>query len=179
MDSPILEGFTPAPNFGISVRKKIEQILNRHIEELNTISKRAGAPQVQSTTPTLAEILFKLQKLESSISDLKKPAIEGMGHNNPPSPIEDNFWEDKEAKDSIEIIRNELLSESFDKQKIEKNQKVLIKLGFQLAAWTKERATDFSTAASKVAGASFGLWITGLGSQIVDTVKALTLYLAG
>jgi len=179
MGLPILEGYTPAGGFGKNVRQRIERIINQHLDELQDIAEQAASPRLQTNNPSLEEILSKLQKLEKNIDSLTKPALEGLGHNNPPGPIEDEVFEEGEVRESIENLRKELLSEEPDKQKIETNQNVLLRFGFKLAAWTKDRVTDFSEAASKAAGVGFGVWLTGLGSQIVDTVKSLILFLSG
>lgn len=179
MGFPILEGFTPAPKFGKNVRSKIERLVEQHLDELNSLVEQVASGSSQTVNPTLDDVLVKLQNLEKNLDSMKRPSVEGMGHNNPPSPLEDDVFDDEEVKKSIENLREELLSYKPDKKKIDTNQNVLIGFGFKLITWSKERVTDFSKAASVAAGTGFGAWATGLGSQVIDIVKTLAQYFGG
>lgn len=179
MGFPILDGYTPAPDFGKNVRRRIQRILDQHLDELKNLTGQDVLPQVGATNTDLEEILSKLDNLEKNIDTLRKPAIEGLGHNNPPSPIEDDIFGSSEVKESIENIRNELRAEKSNKKSIKRDQNILLAFGFKLAAWSKDRVTEFSKAVAVAAGTGFGVWLTGLGSEIVETVKTLVQYLAG
>ncbi|MFZ1743804.1 MAG: hypothetical protein WAT93_13180 [Pontixanthobacter sp.] len=179
MGFPILEGFTPAPKFGKNVRLRIERLVEQHLDELNGLTKQVESGSSHTANPTLNDVLVKLQNLEENLASMERPSVEGMGHNNPPSPIEEDVFDDKEIKQAIEKIRAEILSDNTDKEKINTNQDVLLKFGFKLAAWTQKRITEFSTAACVSAGTGFGLWVSGLGSQIIDVVKSLGVFLGG
>lgn len=179
MGYPILDGFTSAPKFGKNIRSRIERIVKQHLDELDSLAEQVTSTSSQPSNPTLDDVLEKLQNLEKNLESMKAPAVEGMGHNNPPSPIGEDIFDDEEARNSIENIRKELLFDKPDEKKISTNQNILLKFGFKLAAWTKERTTEFARSASVTAGAGFGAWVTGLGSQIVDTVKTLILFLGG
>lgn len=179
MGFPILEGFTPAPKFGKNVRSRIERLVEQNLDELNGLAKQVTLRSSQTANPTLNDVLVKLQSLEENLASMKRPSVDGMGHNNPPGPLEGDVLDGGEVSESIEKIRNELLSGAPDKKQINANQHVLLKFGFKLAAWTKKRITEFATAASVSSGTGFGVWVTGLGAQILDTVKSLIQYLGG
>lgn len=122
-------------------------------------------------------MLNKLESLEVKLNQFKIPQIDGLGHNHPPEPKEDDFLEIKEAKISILNLKKELSSKKPSKKKIEKNKNVILQLGLKLAIWAGSGINTFYQAAAVAAGTGFGAWASGLGPQILNTVKSLSHFI--
>lgn len=173
---PILKAYSPAPNIGSGVKKRIEKLLDERSDNLLQIlerSKKAG----ENKTETLNTILTKLNKLEDILLGMEDKSMAGMGHNNPPEPIEDFFFDVTIARESVQNIKEELNSVSPNKEKIEKEQSLLIKFGLDLASSAKMHLSLFTKSAAMAAGAGIGAKALELAPHIADALEALSSFI--
>ncbi len=158
---PTLKSYSPATNLGSGVRKRLERILDERYETLvKILEQKKSIPQVSSD-----DVKNKLDLLVKSISDIDNKIGVGIGHNNPPEPINDLEIEPHRVNISIQNIKIELNSISPDKEKIKTEQNVISKFGL----WC---AVVFLGGGVAVAGETI------LGPLIIDTLKTLTHYIS-
>ncbi len=145
---------------------------------LDSINALAKKPKISFSLPDATESLTKLKSLLLDISELQeKSRTVGIGHNNPPETLEFDVKELSEAYAAITAIESELAKNAADKKRIESESGKIAKLGMKIAIWSGERFTDFAKAGAVAAGTGFGLTLSILGGQIIDTLSALFGYL--
>ena len=158
---PTLTSYSPAANLGSGVRKRLERILDERYESLAKISEQKNSiPQAN-----LDDVINKLDLLAKSISDIDDKIGVGLGHNNPPEPINDLEIDAKSVNISIQNIKIELNSNLPDKEKIKTEQNVISKLGL----WC---AVVFLGGGVAISGETI------LGPLIIDTLKTLASYIS-
>lgn len=190
MRKPILKAFSPAPQVGSGVSKRIQEIINSNINaEWNLLAlKREPYPEL-SNDVDLRLVFSKLDKLYEMVSHLKIETVGiGIGHNNPPSPIENvpfKCSEIEKVKKDINAIKLELGKQSPNSSLIIEKINRILNLGLKVAIWLGNRVTDFSESAAKAAGKAVGaaggavlvIELAGWGPHILDTAKTLITYI--
>ncbi len=176
--APILLAFSPAPQVGVNVKRRLHALLDARASVLDSINALAKKPKISFSLPDATESLTKLKSLLLDISELQeKSRTVGIGHNNPPETLEFDVKELSEAYAAITAIESELAKNAADKKRIESESGKIAKLGMKIAIWSGERFTDFAKAGAVAAGTGFGLTLSILGGQIIDTLSALFGYL--
>ncbi len=170
---PILKAYSPASGVGSGVRLRIEKLLDERSEDLLQVSTKKN----KTPSENIDTVFKRLDLLEKLLSNIDDKGRAGIGHNNPPDPIEDSYFDINGATKSIQSIKDELASEEPNKKKIEKDKNIILELGLKLAIWSGNRFTDFSKAAAIASGTGFGLWAAKSSPQIIDTMKSLAQYL--
>ncbi len=124
---PTLRSYSPAPQVGGGVRKRIEKILEEYSEillKLNDNSIKAA----QKLADSYNEVLLKLEQVENRLSNVEYKIIGKIGHNNPPEAIDSLHSYTEEAKESVRRIKLEITTSFPDKDKIEKEKMFLLSL---------------------------------------------------
>lgn len=174
---PTLKAYSPASGVGSGVKQRIEKLLDERSEALSQIERKSKRKDGKALKK-LDEVLGRLNQLEKYLSEMQESkGTAGIGHNNPPEPIERSLIDFSDVKVSVQKIRAELISQSPDKEKIKKEQSIIIKLGLELAAGAKARASDLTKAAVVAIGTGLGVKALGLGPHIADTLESLASFL--
>ena len=165
---PTLSAFSPAERVGRNVRAKLESLLAARKETLATIrSLQTDAGQ----SATKEAVVRALEELKGQLSKLEAARPVGIGHNKPPGELELSSEEVRSASGAIEAIVSEVSSETSERENVIKLSKVLSSLGLKASVWAGQRITDFVRASAIAAGSGFGLHLSGLGEQILSTLR--------
>tara|TARA_E500000318_G_scaffold109070_2_gene121237 strand:- start:62 stop:754 length:693 start_codon:yes stop_codon:yes gene_type:complete len=180
---PTLKAYTPASQVGKNVRSRIETLLDEYSSELNTIRalRSSAAKYIVSSQDTLK----KLESLENTLRQFLENNEIGIGHNNPPDTVHISKEELNTAIGSTADLRRSLQSQDLQRKQFTEKARPLVLLGQKIAQWLGQRFTEFSQEASKSAGkttgalgvTAFGLSVSDLGTQIIDTLRAVFNYL--
>ena len=171
---PILKAYSPAPQVGAGVRKRIENILDEYPERLSQIiEKNQQSPSKNDVS--LDEVMARLDQLEKYLGDSADKQEPSIGHNNPPEPMEELSIEIKNARKSIHIVKDELKSSSPDIEKIHREQNIIAKFGLKLATMTEASLSVFTKAviATTAAGVTGALLVP----YILETLESLASYI--
>jgi len=177
---PTVSYYSPAPQVGSGVRRRIEIILEEISSSIPTLMKE----EKNRSQDLKNEALEKLNDLYAALSSTQINRV-GIGHNNPPEPIDASFSNIDviNALEEVRVIRNELLAISPDEEKIRERASTLLKFGLKFAVWTGERLTKFSdsilVSAGKVIGPAAVIHLSGLAPKIVETIQAIYRFIAG
>lgn len=79
--APMLRSFSPAPQVGRNVKKKINELLDER-QMPQKMTQEAVAPN--EAPATLAEVMASLDELQKKLADFEPHHLAGFGHNNPP-----------------------------------------------------------------------------------------------
>lgn len=168
--APILRSFSPAPQVGRNIKKKINELLDerqisRPVEDKLTVRSE--------NRTELSDILASLDELKSMLGDLEPPHTAGFGHNNPPGAFAITPEDIQDAREAITVLKRELPKAPGDRQSISEWTDRLGRFGLKLAIWTGQRITDFAKAGAVAAGTGFGVWLTGLGDHIIEVLRLI------
>lgn len=158
---PTLSSYSPAAHLGSGVRKRLERILDERYESLAKISEQKN----EITQPRLDDVINKLDLLAKSISEMDTENRVGIGHNNPPEPLDELGIDSNRVNISIQNIKIELNSNSPDEEKISTEQNIILKFGL----WC---VIAFIGGGIAVAGETL------LGPLIIDTLTTLASYIS-
>lgn len=160
---PTLKAYSLAPRVGSGVRQRIEKILDERSENLSQLIAKSRKKE-DDDTEKLNEVLVRLDRLEKYILEIEGNTLPGIGHNNPPEPIEKLSPKVKDAKESVQNLKKELNSPLPDKEKIKKEQNILIKIGLGMV-------TLFIGGGLAKAGETL------LASHIIEALEVLASYI--
>lgn len=173
-----LKNFTPAPRVGTNVRKKIETILDSRLRTIKLL--KLSRPYKKETQDDLIKRLDDLQK-KLAVHEKERPP--GIGHNNPPEPIDDTGSNAINIRQSIAAIKEQLSSDAPDIVRINKERSLIVSFGLKVAIEAGRLAKVFTTAAAKTAGHAFGGYLvaeaTGLVPDIISAMQSVTHYIQG
>tara|TARA_R110002094_G_scaffold54170_2_gene65442 strand:+ start:274 stop:1014 length:741 start_codon:yes stop_codon:yes gene_type:complete len=173
-DLPVLDAFSPAPQVGRMVKKRIEDILDERAQVVDAIVAMEGNA---GADVSISDLVGSLSELKQQIEKLSKAQKAGIGHNNPPEHMEIEESDLAESISALDQIINEVRRPQTEKKKIESWVQPVTTLGTKLSIWVGQRATDFFKAGAVAAGTSWGLAASGIGEQIVETLRALFRFL--
>lgn len=121
------------------------------------------ADSPQNTEAAFAEMHRRIQVLEESLEQIR-PA--GLGHNNPPEPIEPTPLSSQEwasIQHAIAVLNSQpAIPQEAKISDIETAARTTETLGIKVKDWLVDRANDFSSEAVKEAGKEFGRWAVKL-----------------
>lgn len=167
---PTLSAFSPAEQVGRNVRAKLEKFLMSRDEALVSIRKLQSDAKL---TTTNQEVLRALVELKNRLSELEASRPIGIGHNNPPGDFEFSSDEVHAVSKSVEEITNVVALDESESDRVSQLSKVVSSFGIKAAVWAGQRMTDFSKASAIAAGSGFGLHLSGLGEQVLSTLRLL------
>lgn len=165
---PTLSSFSPAEQVGRNVRAKLEALLATREETLAGIR---GLQTHVRQNATNHDILRALEQLKDRLSGLEAARPVGIGHNNPPGELEFSSEEVRSASSAVEAIALEVSSERPERERLIILAEFLSSFGLKASVWTGQRVTDFAKASAITAGSGFGLHLSGLGEQILSTLR--------
>jgi hypothetical protein len=125
---------------------------------LITSSPAIGSPALH------AEMIKQIEALEPKIDSLREQQRHGIGHNNPPEPIETAPLSRKrlgEIKKAMAVLKKEPPAPTAPSSEARAAVALLTKFARAAGAYVGKRADDFITAAAKKAGEK-------VGERIVD-----------
>ncbi|TRW95225.1 hypothetical protein FNJ84_17195 [Paracoccus sp. M683] len=166
---PTLSAFSPAEQVGRNVRAKLEKLLMSREDALASIRKL----QSDAENTTSLEVLRALEELKNRLSELEASRPIGIGHNNPPGDFEFSSDEVRTVSKSVEEIAKEVALGESEGERVSQLSKVISSFGLKAAVWAGQRITDFSKASAIAAGSGFGLHLSGLGEQVLSTLRLL------
>jgi hypothetical protein len=178
---PILSAYSPASQVGTRVKLRIEAMLDSHPtaaldsfrtglqERLPPSSTAVSVERMRSAT------IARLEALEHALADLKSE-FAGIGHNQPPEPIDVGELGPKDvqlAVDETRALKDELLRPAPDLQVVEEKKGSILGFGLKLATWIGERLTKFTDAALVTLASIAVAKATDVLPLIADTMGAL------
>ena len=172
--APILRSFSPAPQVGRNVKKKINELLDERQMPSQAQGMRSASAE---EAVELSDILASLDELKNILSDLEPKHMAGYGHNNPPGMYAITPEDISDAQQTISALENELPKTPTDRQHTSELTSRLGGFGLKLAIWAGQRFTDFSRAGAIAAGTGFGVWVTGLGDHIIEVLHMIARYI--
>ncbi len=172
-----LRAYSPAPQVGKNVKTRIQTILDERRDTLNSI--RSLAAERRGDPVQLKEVLASLERLKDVVSALSAEQLSspGIGHNNPPEAIDIGRSDLSEVTQAISDIQDAVSVENPDLERISTRSNILIAFGLKCALWVGERITDFAKAGAIAAGTGAGLSLSGVGAQIIETLRNVFHYL--
>lgn len=178
MGLPILEAYSPAPQVGRNVKKKITSYINDRRNIVEGIKHNSVSVAPLRSTSEQEEILDGLNNIKSRVENLRETKSMGMGHNNPPSDMSIMREEMSSVIHAIDELEAKITKAETDPTAINALAKTIANFGLKVFVWSGQRLTDFSKSAAIAAGGGFGLWLSGLGESIAVTLReALRLLL--
>ncbi len=172
--APILRSFSPAPQVGSNVKKKISELLDQRQIPTPVQEKRTADGQKPIE---LSDILASLDELKRMLAKLEPQHIAGFGHNNPPGIYAITPADVVDARDAATALDRELSTASTNRQTVSELTERLGRFGLKLAIWTGQRATDFAKAGAVAAGTGFGVWLAGLGDHLVEVLHMIAKFI--
>lgn len=167
---PTLSAFSPAEQVGRNVRAKLEKILMSRDEALKSIKRnQADVKQI----PTNQEVLRALSELRDRLSEIEASRPIAIGHNNPPEDFDFSSHELRSVSESVEEIAKEITRDGIERERVNQLSTVVSSFGLKASVWTGQRITDFAKASAIAAGSGFGLQLSGLGEQVLSTLRLL------
>lgn len=171
--APILRSFSPAPQVGRNVKKRINELLDER--QIPTRAQETRGARRERPIE-LSDILASLDQLKDLLANLEPQHMAGFGHNNPPGIYAITPEDVLDARNAVTALSDELSNELTDRQSISELTNRLGRFGLKLAIWTGQRITDFAKAGSIAAGTGFGVWITGLGDHIIEALHMIARF---
>lgn len=170
--APILRSFSPAPQVGINVKKKINELLDERQIPIPAPKRRTARGEEPVKLP---DILESLNELKGMLAKLEPQHMAGFGHNHPPGIYAITAEDVLDARDAVATLERELPNAATD-QSISELTDRLGRFGLKLAIWAGQRITDFAKAGAVAAGTGFGVWLTGLGDQIIEVLQMIARF---
>ncbi len=171
---PTLKAYSPASGVGSGVRLRIEELLYERSDSLSQLAEK-NRKKDKVVSEELNEVLSRLDQLEKGLSEIEATSRVGIGHNNPPEPIEQLSINFNDFRETLQSIKKELTSTSPRKDQIEKEQSILIKLCLQLITEAKDHFSVFTKTTVTVTATvvSTKMFIP----QVLETLESLASYL--
>ncbi|MGD1886597.1 MAG: hypothetical protein ACFB01_05650 [Cohaesibacteraceae bacterium] len=169
-DAPILRSFSPAPQVGKNVKRRINELLNQR--QIPAKAQRMLTPRGEEPIE-LADILVSLRELKGMLADIEPEHMPGFGHNNPPGIYALTQEDVLDARDAVAGLERELPHASTDRLPTSELTERLSRFGLKFAVWIGHRVTDFSKAGAVAAGTGFGVWLSGLGDKILEVLRLI------
>lgn len=173
--APVLRAFSSAPRVGRNVKRRLHALLDARSDALQSLSHMASRAREKQVG--LKEAVESLTRLENMIADWKRESEIGIGHNNPPEKTEVLPTDFSEALIAVTEIRKELLGGTLNSERISGWSEKIAGFGLKVSIWAGQRFDDFAKAGAMAAGTSLGLSLSGLGDQIIETLKTLFQFL--
>lgn len=167
---PTLNAFSAAPQVGRNVMSRINSLLDARAHTVEAVLRLKASP---SNGVSLAEVVEGLAALKNRIGELEGIRIAGIGHNRPPDSIDVSSVEIADVAADIGRIEREVEDGQPDTDLVRSLSQKVITFGLKVSVWCGQRLTDFAKASAVAAGTGFGLSMSGLGDQIIDTLKNL------
>ncbi|MGP1354630.1 MAG: hypothetical protein ACTS1Z_15050 [Parasphingopyxis sp.] len=165
-----LAAFSPAPQVGRNVKKRLNAILDARHATLRSISELKSQSYARATAP---QVLKRLKHLKDKLQEIEPTESAGIGHNNPPGSFNISESDMQVVLEAVQKIEQDVTSDNPDQVRIGLSSATLTKFGLRIAMWMGERVTDFAKAGAVAAGTGTGLAISGLGREIVETLGTL------
>lgn len=167
---PTLSAFSSAPQVGRNVIRRINELLDARADTIHAI-RQLGSRNASDVG--LPDVLRSLLELKNRISALEVGFPVGIGHNNPPDSIDFSGEEVTDVATAIDSIGKEIADGQPDPKVVRTLSQQVSAFGLKVWVWSGQRLTDFAKAGAVAAGTGFGLSISGLGEQIVNTLRSL------
>jgi hypothetical protein len=171
-----LDLYSPAASVGSGVTRRLDEIID---QLAGSPLDPAGSSMVPSRRTDVGAVRELLDRLASALEELS-PECAGIGHNNPPEPIEDrppldqSSTEVRELTADIRALRDEIEAGRLNETTTSKTRDSLTKFGLKLARWIGVRATKFTDAALLTLAPIAVAKATNVLSMIPDVIAALT-----
>lgn len=165
-----LAAFSPAPQVGRNVKKRLNAILDARDATLRSISELKSQSFAAATA---AQVLERLKNLQEKLQGIEPTETAGIGHNNPPGSFDISGSDMQLVSSAVQRIENEVASANPHQALIRLSSATLSKFGLRVATWIGERITDFAKAGAVAAGTGTGLAMSGVGREIVETLGTL------
>ncbi|MHA4735338.1 hypothetical protein [Ensifer adhaerens] len=168
---PTLDSLPPIRNPKRNILAAISaQVAERSSEYLAVLH---NLQQTADHRPTIQTVQTGIDVLAKHLETLEAAARLQRNHNHPPEAIEDDTPPLAEAQALLVSVKNNLEKLPQTRSSLAVDVQMLTKLGMKLAVWIGDRVTDFGKAAAVAGGTAAGVWATGLGPQLFQTIKAI------
>jgi hypothetical protein len=156
------------------IQAAIEEIEEDGLTDWAPNSRRIQRPEdeppgVESSSPEKlhAEMLERIAELEKTLAEVQPPPV-GIGHNNPPEPIDDaaplTIEETQSVHNAIAVLKTQpIIPGSEPKEAVEAANR-LLEFGKKVTGYIAAKADVFVDAAAKSAGSEFGKWTVKLAA---------------
>lgn len=167
---PTLDAFSAAPQVGRNVTARLNALLDARSDTLSAI--RHLNDGVTGSTG-LSDVLQSLSELKERVRAIEGARKVGIGHNNPPDNIDLSVEEISEVEAAIDGISREVANGQHDPETVRTLSQRISAFGLKVTVWSGQRLSDFARAGAIAAGSGFGLSLSGLGEQIISTLRNL------
>jgi hypothetical protein len=118
-------------------------------------------PELRDAAALHAEMQKRIAMLEETIAKLRPPPEPGIGHNNPPEPLEDeplSAEDRRELSQALDVLKSQP-PQPPDDGEAAGNAAIIVKAKAEKAqSWIARQADSFVSEAVKEAGKGFGRW---------------------
>jgi hypothetical protein len=160
-------------------RRKIIEAVTAQIDQLSEsfLEVFANLQETSGNALSVDAVRSNLEGLGRHLAELDAAAKIHRNHNQPPEVIEDAPPLFAESLALVQKITNDLGQDPQNRSALIFDIHTLTRLGMKLAVWVGDRVTDFGKAAAVAGGTAVGtaiaVWATGLGPQLLQTIKAI------
>lgn len=154
-----------------AVTAQIDHLSGGFLEVFANLQERSRDPSSFEALQTNLDVLAQHLKRLDTIEKFHR------NHNRPPEEIEDVLPLFAESQALMLRIKSDLEQVPRDRAALLFDIQTLTRLGMKLAVWIGDRVTDFGKAAAVAGGTAAGtataVWATGLGPQLLQTIKTI------
>lgn len=147
------------------------------------LEDEGDSSSADDTNELHARMLERITVLEEALENLSRP---GIGHNQPPEPLEDEPLTDAELQallGSTSLLKSQPVDPSDKRSEVIEAANVLESLSAKVTSYLAQKGDLFVTEAVKAVGTETGKWATRLalwalvGSAIVNASNAVFAWL--